>query len=139
MSKFWFWFIPFILIISVIIYMLIIRINNNMELNTKLEINELLDKPKLITKVNDRKIYSIYDSNKYGHLSLKEAFDKRFVTVDKIVNNMNFVDALNDGGTNIYYSEEVANVPIYLIECNNLSGNNNIYILNEMNIDYCRS
>lgn len=135
MSRFWSWFIPFILIICIIVYMLIIKINN-----TKLlTFDNVLLEPKLITTVSDRKLYSIYDTNDYKNKSLSDILDSNIISLNNIVNKMDFKDEANDGGTKIYYSEEVANVPIYLIECNNLSGNNNIYILNEMNIDYCRS
>lgn len=135
MSRFWSWFIPFILIICIIVYMLIIKINN-----TKLlTFDNVLLEPKLITTVSDRKLYSIYDTNDYKNKSLSDILDSNIISLNNIVNKMDFKDEANDGGTKIYYSEEVANVPIYLIECNNLSGNNNIYILNEKNIDYCRS
>lgn len=135
MKQFWPWFIPFILIICSIIYMLILKVNNT----TKLFFNNTLEQPEVLLTIDDRNIYSIYENNKYQSISLKEAFNKNIISLNDLINNMELNDTANDGGSKIYFSDKIANEPFYVIECKTLDGNNDIYILNEKNVNYCRS
>lgn len=132
MNKFWSWFTPFILIICIIIYMLIIKVNNK----KILLLDNILDEPKLIVTINDRNLYSLFDVNKYKDKDLKD------ITIDElnsIANLMDLKDSLNDGGSKIFYSDKLANRKFYILACHSLNGNNDIYILDNEKIGYCQN
>ena len=135
MSKFWSWFIPFILIICILIFVLITKVNNNTN-EYNLYFNDYLDGVKDIGNIGDKKVYSIYDINQLNNKDLSSYLSDDFI--DELIDKMNHVDSLNDGGSAIYYSDNLANVPFYLIRCRTLTGNNDIYILNSMSVGYCR-
>ena len=139
MSKFWSWFIPFILIICLIIFMLITRVNNNTGTVTdefKLEFSDYIDGVDEIGTIGDKKVYSIYGTNKLNGKDLSNYLSDEFI--DKLTDKMEFVDSLNDGGTSVYKSSTLANEEFYVIQCRTVLGNNDIYILNNMAVGYCR-
>ena len=131
MKKFWSWFIPFILIICIVIYMLIIKVNSR-----TLTFGNILDEPKLLMNIDGRNVYSIFDVNLYNKKEIKDLDKAEF---NNIINLMTFIDGLDDGGTKIYYSNKIANKKFYIIACHTLMDNNDIYILNDEKVEYCQN
>ena len=70
-----------------------------------------------------------YYKNSNNKISLKDHINNSYQTLNdslqEITNLLTHIDTYKDGGTTIYKSE---NYDITLIKCENLSGNNNIYI-----------
>lgn len=115
-----------------------------------------------IYKVNDyTTIYSEFEisyQNKKSLMSLHEALEKGFITIEEILNKMESVDALNDGGSVSFKYEtkmnDLANKDFYLVRCKKLNDewtteedrmykNENIYISTSKDrydlFDYCNS
>ena len=131
MKKFWSWFIPFILIICIVIYMLITKVNSR-----TLTFGNVLDEPKLLMNIDGRNVYSIFDVNLYNKKDIKNLDKDEF---NNIINLMTFIDGLDDGGTKIYYSNKIANKKFYIIACHTLMDNNDIYILDSEEVGYCQN
>ena len=127
MKRFWVWFIPLIIILSLVVYLELLQINKN---SAPLRIESKLDEMTYMARYDDRKIYTMYSINYYNNESLVTLFNSKKITVDEITNKMEIVDALNDGGSLIYYSnnKELSNEEFYIVTCNTLNGNKDIYI-----------
>ena len=127
MKKFWIWFIPLLLIIALIVYLELIKINKSA---SPLKLESKLDDVVLLAEVDGRKIYTQYSVDYYNNESLRTLLNNKKITIDDIIKKMKYSDALNDGGTIIYYSDsnELSNTNFYLVACNTLSGNKDVYI-----------
>lgn len=101
-------------------------------------------------------IYSMYTEVKYidksgNKIDLGKALEEKLITIDEIVKKMEYVAALNDGGT-IYYSYDVknnnlANINFNLLNCDTRVVDNqtgeyiyikNIYLSDKDIVDYCK-
>ena len=120
MKRFWSWFIPFILVVCLFLYLMIAKYNSTVKIEDKLE------SPIIVGEYNNRVVYSIYNIN--GNMN---------ALLNKSMNNKYFKDAMNDGGSSIYYVDNLFDKHFYVLSCNKLNGNNNIYILEEINTSYC--
>ena len=122
-------------IVGIIIFLVIVLLvlcfcfGKKKESKTILETYTTLDYSKLIYKFDDGKaLYSKFDNNNYLEgktIDLKEALEKKVTTIDKILEEMDYVDSLNDGGSMIYQSKDKK---FMIYACNSLSGNHNYYI-----------
>lgn len=115
-----------------------------------------------IYKVNENTtIYAEFEisyRSKDGLINLRDALDKGFITIEDIMNKMESVDALNDGGSISFKYEtkmnDLANKDFYLVRCKKLNDewiteedrmykNENIYISTSKDrydlFDYCNS
>lgn len=89
-----------------------------------------------VAQVDDeRDFYTTYETIYYvtntDKLSLADAFDQGYVSVDDILKHLEFVDAANDGGS-LYYryvqnETAFANTDFLLASCNSLDGNGGIH------------
>lgn len=87
-------------------------------------------------------------------ISLKDAFETKKITIDEIMAKMEYVDALNDGGSVIFkYDTKMNNLAsqdLYLVSCKKLNSENisekmyqneNIYLSNKKDLynitNYC--
>lgn len=69
--------------------------------------------------------YQNYDEDT-GKLNLEDAIENGVITIDDLINKMDFLSTANDGGSNLYIYGEKSMV--YLFTCHTLSGNENIII-----------
>ncbi len=122
------------------------------EPNFSLLFETILDSPKEIMTFKDgRTIYSMFEKNEifsqdYSVKTLQEAFGENETLLNRMISYMQYVDALNDGGTIIFKAEMIpsyksrlyVNQEIYLATCNTLSGNRDIYVGADITIaEYC--
>ena len=133
MNRFWSWFIPLFIIICLTILSLIIKVKEQ----NKIILSNILEEPILITNINERDIYSKFAINKYHNKDLQEVLDNNELDINNLANLMEYSNTLNDGGTIILHSNEIANQDFYMIICNTIDGNNDTYITNQEDYEYC--
>lgn len=68
----------------------------------------------------------------YKDNGLSYALSYNEISIDNFINKLNYVDALNDGGSKLYQYKKnkkiFGNDDFYVIVCNSLDGINNIYV-----------
>lgn len=108
-----------------------IQLSNNTLNDDYLEIYSFTDKQKLYTNFTEIN----YKSDNIV-LALEEAMKDDKVSLEDILSHKNKVEALNDGGTKVYYFKkgDFTNRDFIILKCNTLSGNENIYILEEFDV-----
>lgn len=98
---------------------------------------------KIYTISSEKNVYSYFDNVKIEYnkkeFTLSEALENKTISIDDILKKNNKVDSLNDGGTKIYYFKKnnMFNKDFLIVDCNSLSGNKNIYIME--NFDFKNS
>lgn len=89
----------------------------------------------MITKLeNGRTVYSEFSENYYidddgNKIDLKEALENNYISMDKIIKNMEWLDSMNDGGSALYKAKGNSlngTNELYLASCNSLEGNGGI-------------
>ncbi len=73
---------------------------------------------------NDTVSFSRQETKDMTNKTVGTVKEKEIITIEQIKGDMNFEDALNDGGTKIYKSKDSK---YYLIACDNFEGNKNYY------------
>ena len=83
---------------------------------------------------NNSTIYSVFPENKFqmenAILELKDALENKKITINDILNQMEYETSLNDGGTLIYKnkSKKISSTDFYLISCHAYKKNMKEYI-----------
>ena len=93
---------------------------------------------------DDRKIISEFVSIKYTNdhkdvknMELEDVIKNEVITIDDLINSMNYKAAANDGGSRLYQFGEDSS--IYLVTCNTSQGNRDIIIgTNPDIVDLCQ-
>ncbi len=98
---------------------------------------ELIDcekTPILYYREKDRNIYlyclnSIKVKDGNNSLELKNYYKKNSEVINQMIENLEFIDSLDDGGSSLYRDEnKVSENGFTIVRCNNLLGNRDIYI-----------
>lgn len=98
-----------------------------------------------IISLEDIKIYSeisnlLIRMNNENY-DLVKALKNNTINYEELINKMRLIKEANDGGSKIYEStsEIEVNNHFYLIKCNNINGNKNVLISDDVEtIEYCK-
>ena len=88
----------------------------------------------LYYREKDRNIYlyclnSIKVKDGNNSLELKNYYKKNSEVINQMIENLEFIDSLDDGGGSLYRDEnKVSENGFTIVRCNNLLGNRDIYI-----------
>lgn len=130
MKKFWIWYIPILTLVCLGLFIKLHQIN---ESKPPLTINDPLDEYYEFYKTDTRTIYTKFNFIYYENEPLAKLIDKGKLSIDSIISKMELKDEFNDGGTLVYYSNDknLSKTEFYIIKCNTLNGNKDIYITNQ--------
>lgn len=87
-----------------------------------------------IYKIDDNRYLQVSEllNISYKNVALDKALKKKEITIEKMINELDYLTALNDGGTKIYKYNGNNNIfgkdIFYLASCKTVSGNNNVRI-----------